>query len=259
MSLPHFFLEEQVLANETTSSFTLQLSSDDLKHAKVLRLCPGEHIAIVDADNDYFECEIVEFADSKINASITQRLEAPARPRVILFQGLAKGDKMDSIIRQVTELGIAGVVPLLCSRSIVKLDAKKTKTRLNRWKSIAKSAAMQSGRTDIPEISEPQTVKNTVSLLRNVDAVLIFWEEAPLEATLAQAIEKSLSKISSDLENVSIAVIIGPEGGLTAEEVSMMLNSNDCAHIVSLGPSILRTETAGVLAPALTLYELERR
>ena len=118
MSLHHFFLDDQVIAEETQAEFALRLAADDRKHAKVLRLEAGEHISVVDAARDYFECEIVSADSGDIVVRIAQRLEAPAdEPNVILVQGLAKGDKMDDIVRHATEIGIAGFVPLSCSRS----------------------------------------------------------------------------------------------------------------------------------------------
>ena len=109
MSLPHFFLREQVLAFESAPVFALHLDADDTKHAKVLRLAVGEHIAVVDAVSDYFECEIVSFEGDELSVSIAQKLSSYARPEVVLVQGLAKGEKMDTIV---------GMQPKLVSRSL---------------------------------------------------------------------------------------------------------------------------------------------
>ena len=151
---------------------------------------------------------------------------------------------------------MAAFIPLTCERSIVKLDAKKTITRLDRWFSIAKSAAMQSGQPRIPEVLEPRSAKEAAAELAEATAVLICWEEAPQTASLAQAIERGLSECSCPRGDARIAVVVGPEGGLTEREVGFFLDANPRASLVSLGSSILRTETAGVIAPALTLYEL---
>ena len=92
MSLPHFFLNDQVLANEAQAEFPLALSRDDAKHAKVLRLAPGEHVAVVDAAQDYFECEIVSFAEALPVVRIAGHLDHVSdMPHVCLVQGLAKG------------------------------------------------------------------------------------------------------------------------------------------------------------------------
>ena len=106
---------------------------NDSKHARALRLKPGEHIAVLDAAQDYFECCVESFDKQSLKVRIAQHLDAPNRPTVVLAQGLAKGDKMDTIIRHATELGVSAFIPLECQRSIVKLDKKKVATRLQRW------------------------------------------------------------------------------------------------------------------------------
>lgn len=259
MSLPHFFLESQVLSLETDHVFGLQVSADDAKHAKVLRLQPGEHIAVVDASSDYFECEVVSFGSGTFEVSIAQRLHAPRRPQVTLVQGLAKGDKMDSIVRHATEVGISSFIPLVCERSVVKLDAKKALARQSRWRAIAKSASMQSGRPSIPEVSLPLGVSETASTVDDATAVLVCWEEADLGSTIRRALDEALGGQGVLPRDAHVAVIIGPEGGLSSEEVHTLLSCCRNACTVSLGSSILRTETAGIVAPALVLYELEAR
>lgn len=258
MSLPHFFLNKQVLASMPAPVFTLQLDSDDMKHAKVLRLAAGEHIAVVDATTDYFECEVVSFENGELSVSIAQKLSSHERPEVVLVQGLAKGDKMDTIVRHATEVGIAEFVPMVSSRSVVKLDAKKSKARCDRWTSIAKSASMQSGRASKPIVHMPCSVAGAFDAVKDCDAVLVCWEEAKLSDTLAKAVSSCIAATGKDPRSLRIALVVGPEGGLTAQEVNRFL-ALPYAHSISLGPSILRTETAGIVAPALTLYELEVR
>ena len=257
MSLPRFFVENQVLAAETEAVFPLRLASDDAKHAKVLRLAPGEHVAVIDADSDYFECEIVDFSDALPLVSIARHAEADeAGPQVILLQGLAKGDKMETVIRHATEVGVAAFVPLSCKRSVVKLDGKKAAAKTERWRAIAKSAAMQSGQARIPKVSEPVSVREAASMLAEATAVLVCWEEAPQSASLHEAVQGALLETLTPADDARIAVVVGPEGGLSEEEVRILLASNQRARLVTLGSSILRTETAGIVAPALTLYEL---
>ncbi len=259
MSLPHFFLENQVLPLEQEQEFALQVSADDAKHAKVLRLQPGEDIAVVDASSDYFECEVASFDSGVIRVSIAQRLDSPKRPRVTLVQGLAKGDKMDSIVRHATEVGICAFVPLVCERSVVKLDAKKAPARQARWKAIAKSASMQSGRSNMPEVSLPMRVAEAAQALVGSSAVLICWEEAPLASTIRIALDRFLAASGENPADTRVAIVIGPEGGLAEAEVQAFLSACPNASAVSLGSSILRTETAGIVAPALVMYELEAR
>ena len=176
----------------------------------------------------------------------------------MLVQGLAKGEKMDSVIRHATELGVAAFMPLTCERSIVKLDAKKTRTRLDRWCSIPKSAAMQSGQPRIPEVLEPRSAKEAAAELAEATAVLICWEEAPQTASLAQADRAGTFRmlLAPTAMRASPSLFHPRAGFLPEREVGFFLDANPRASLVSSGSSILRTETAGVVAPALTLYEL---
>lgn len=255
MSLPRFFLENQILAHEADLDFKLDLSQDDAKHAKVLRLQPGEHIAVVDASKDYFECEIVSFA-SDIVVRIAQHAHVPLkRPTVILLQGLCKGEKMDDVIRHATELGVSSFVPLSCDRSIVKLDEKRTAARLKRWRSIAKSAAMQSGQPCIPDVAEPLSPSKVSELLKGITCFLICWEEEHAMG-LHEAMSDALSKENIASEDAVVAVAVGPEGGFSEREVQLMRTHCCNSYSITLGPSILRTETAGIVASALTMYEL---
>lgn len=258
MALPRFFLDEQVLEVETAKEFLLRLSRDDAKHARVLRLRAGEHVAIIDAAKDYFECEIVSFDDDLPLVRIARHLDAPETgPKVVLVQGLAKGDKMDVVIRHATELGVAGFVPLACCRSVLKLDAKRASSKVSRWRTIAKSAAMQSGQLSVPEVSDVSSLSAVCELLSNATVVLICWEEAPQTAVLSDALDSALRAcVCSDVNDARIAVVVGPEGGLDQSEVDALISCNPRSSLVSLGPSILRTETAGIVAPALVLYEL---
>lgn len=258
MSLPHFFLEEQVIGCETNYEFELALSSDDLKHARVMRLSPGEHIAVVDAASDYFECCVDSIDKTSMRVHITQHLNTKSRPRVVLAQGLAKGDKMDMVLRHATELGVSEFVPLLCKRSIVKLDQKKTASRMQRWKSLVKSGAMQSGQQSIPAVHEPMGIKDLVARFADATALLICWEEAECSRTFYHAFADALSRTGVPSQEAQIVLVVGPEGGLSDSEVDFLTDSHPHSYLVSLGPTILRTETAGIIAPALALYELER-
>lgn len=257
MSLPRFFLDEQVISEEVASEFELRLAADDVKHAKVLRLKPGEHIAVIDASLDYFECEIVDFSGTFPVVSITRHEGARPRPQVILLQGMAKGEKMDLVMRHATELGVSGIIPLACERSVLKLDDKKKGKRIERWQSIAKSAAMQSGQPMVATVGDVVTVKQAAQQLSSYDSVLIAWEEAPTTCALRSALDAGIAAHGeADINDMRIGVIVGPEGGISQNEVDILLACNPNARLVSLGSSILRTETAGIVAPALVLYEL---
>lgn len=256
MSLPRFFLNKQILGSINAESFDLDLSADDLKHAQVLRLQPGEHIAVIDASQDYFECEIIESSDHLVVTITAHKDQQNPRPAITLAQGLPKGTKFDDIIRHATEVGVDTFIPLETQRSIVHLDSKKAGAKQVRWQEIAKSAAMQSGRNGIPTVELPHTLKELCTTINHFDCVIIFWEEATPEDTIAQALKPLLTLSANDFAQASVLVVVGPEGGLDPQEVSLLLNANPHATVATLGPYILRTETAGLLAPGLVAYEL---
>ena len=243
MSLQHFYLEDQVLGEEVGEVFPLRLSIDDAKHARVLRLASKEHIAVIDAVQDYFECEVVAFDDALPLVRIARRFEAePDGPTVPARAGSCKGDKMETVIRHATELGVAGFVPYTADRSIVKLDRKKAAARTERWRAVAKSAAMQSGQRSVPEVCKPAllTVERCVSrMLRPCS----YAGRMPLRhASIDEALERAHARCGASPDEARVAVVVGPEGGLAKREVEAMLACNSRASLVTLGPSILRTE-----------------
>ncbi|MEG0757926.1 MAG: RsmE family RNA methyltransferase, partial [Raoultibacter sp.] len=196
------------------------------------------------------------FDRDALHVRIAQMIEDTTKlPTVVLVQGIAKGDKMDDIIRHATEVGVSGFVPFMCERSIVKLDEKKAAAKTARWRTIAKSAAMQSGQHDVPEISEPMNLAALCEFARLAAAVLVCWEEAR-EGSIRDALNSALGKQGIASEDARVLVVVGPEGGFTQREVDALCEANRFASVVSLGPSILRTETAGLIAPSLVLYEL---
>lgn len=256
MALHHFFVDNQVLGTIDDATFALRLDADDLKHARVLRLEAGEHIAVIDAAQDYFECEVVGLTPHGLEVRIAQRYAVDdTGPVVGLVQGIAKGPKMDQIVRQTTELGIRGFIPFESERSLVRLEQKTGLIRMARWRQIAKSAAMQSGRTQIPEIAGPMGLKEVCSFIASASAVVICWEEAR-SGSIRAVLERALAALNIEALDARVAVVVGPEGGLSEGEVASLLEANPRAGVVSLGPSILRTETAGVVASALVLHEL---
>lgn len=253
MSLHRFFLPQQVITKQQARTFRLELAPDDEKHAKVLRLKTGEHVAVIDAEQDYFECEVAQNGADGLFVSVAQHVQPPLKSvEILLFQGLAKGDKIDEVIRHATELGVSSFVPLACSRSIVKLDYKKARSRLARWEAIAKSAAMQSGQDALPNVEPVCNITSAHEQLTALDALLVCWEEAPQSKSLHSALAPIIEQRK---KCPKVGVVVGPEGGLTNEEVQLLLQSNTHAQLVSLGSSILRTETAGIVAPALVAYE----
>lgn len=254
MSLHHLFCLNPRIADETSASFKLEFNSSDRGHIKALRLQVGEHLAVIDANQDYFEVEIDSIEGDDIWVHIAQHLEAPPDTLpVMLVQGLAKGEKMDTVLRAATELGIAGFYPAAMKRSVVQLDQKKIAKRHARSSQIARSAALQAGRTTIPSVAETQPLSNIIDTWNEQDVVVLFWEEAPLDRDVSVLFDAA----SSPIDHADrLWIIIGPEGGIAPEEVQALNDSAASIFMLSLGPTILRTETAGIVASALVLNEL---
>ena len=256
MSLHQLFCTNPAIAEETESPFKLALDPIDRNHVRALRLKAGEHIALVDAASDYFEVEIVRIEGDDIWVRIACHLDAPRKTTpIMLVQGLAKGEKMDTVLRQATELGIAGYYPTAMKRSVVQLDQKKAAKRAERAGQIARSAALQSGRITLPHVEGLSTLPALIERWSAEDAVLLFWEEAPLSDSVS-ALFDSLHASGTLHDFARIWVVIGPEGGITAEEIDQIEGSDACVFLLSLGETILRTETAGVGACALVANEL---
>jgi 16S rRNA (uracil1498-N3)-methyltransferase len=181
-------------------------------------------------------------------ATTVEELAAAAQPHVTLFQGVAKGEKMDSIVRQAVEIGAEQIVPVLTSRSVVQLDARKRSLRTERWRRVAEAAAKQAKRSAIPDVAEAVKLRDAIGMLADFDGAVVLWEECE-----GPGIEAAVTRCARE-PNSRIALIVGPEGGLSAEEVDALGAIG--AIPATLGPTILRTETAAVVALALAISAL---
>jgi 16S rRNA (uracil1498-N3)-methyltransferase len=253
MSLHQFFLDKQIIANEDNQlDFVLDFAREDAKHIKALRLNIGEQIAVIDAAQNYYVCEILRIDGSEYSVKVSERGDVATLPyELALVAGIGKQGKLDDVIRAATEIGVGRFMPYTSSRTIVQLDQKRAASRQERWSAIARSAAMQSGQMCIPSVDLPADLLEVAKTLDEFDALLIFWEEAPSDATLKKALAHLPQK-----EFLKVAYVVGPEGGLSQVEVEALQASNKNSYLVCLGSTILRTETAGVVTSALCAYEL---
>lgn len=225
----------------------LALSAEDVHHLRdVLRLAPGDEIIAVGLDGAAALIRLTAVGAEGVRGEIRESVEAPRVPRVWLAQGLAKGEKMDLVVRMATELGCERIVPLMTSRSVVRLDPGKAASRVERWQRIAAGAAKQAQLTRVPEVTALADVAGLMGALASTALVLVAWEDAAGAPGIATAIADAT--LSSD---AAVAIVVGPEGGFSAEEVAVLVGQG--AQVVSLGDTVLRTETAGVVATALAL------
>lgn len=213
------------------------IDGDDAHHiAKSLRMRPGESLTVCDTKGTDFLCTITEICDGKVLLNIDEKCETYSEPSVFvsLFQCLPKGDKMDSVVRQSVELGVGEIIPVLSTNCVSRPDEKQLAKKLDRWQKIANEAAGQSGRGILPEVKPAITLKALAKDLSQFDKTFFCYE---LGGTTITAIDKNVR---------SVAVIIGPEGGFTATEAEILQSAG--ATVTTLGPRILRTETAPLAA-----------
>jgi 16S rRNA (uracil1498-N3)-methyltransferase len=224
----------------------IAVTGDDLRHIRtVLRKQPGDLLMLLDGRGMEYIVRIATMERSEIDTEIVERRKRElSTVRVTLGQGLPKTDKMDFIVQKATELGVSSLAPLITERTIVKV--KDEEKRGERWRKIAREAAMQSGRPDIPKV---ETILPFGDYIRTLDPgplpLLLFpWEEGtvPIKQVLRQ---------TPGAQN--IVVLIGPEGGFSQDEADAAKGKG--FHLVSLGPNILRTETAAVAVLSMIGYE----
>ena len=221
------------------------LPAEEAKHAaRVLRLQPGAEICAMDGAGGRFRAEIAEISGDTVRARIVEPLDSHEPPvRITVYEGVPKADKLDFIAQKLTELGASALIPVKMERCVVKLDDKDGKMRRERLEKIAREAAKQCNRALPPAVSLPLTWKQALSEMAKHDLLLIPWEDARGTRLKDVFAERPGAK--------DIGIVIGPEGGMSAAEVDAMLTLG--ARTVTLGPRILRTETAAVVSAALAM------
>lgn len=233
----------------------ITISGEDVKHIRsVLRSMPGDKLELSDGCGMDYSTTIEAIEKDSIIAKIVcaepNKTEPPVN--ITLFQGIPKADKMEYIIQKCVELGVKRIVPVITARTVVKFDnARDTAAKTARWKRIAMEAAKQCDRGIVPVVEEPVRLDKALKLAVDCDLRLLPYEEEDKGSLRRYLVEQKL-KQSGDIN--SIAVFIGPEGGFAAEEVQKAVESG--FKSVTLGPRILRTETAGVAVLAIIMYEL---
>ena len=219
------------------------LTEEDTYHiTKVMRMVKDDKIEVVYQENTYI-CKIVS-SSPLVEAEIVEEIKnnQELKTQVTIVQSLVKEQKMDYILQKTTELGVDKIIPYCASRSVIKINEKKDK-KVERWKSILKEAAEQSKRIKIPEITNPINLSNLVKLSDYDIKFLCTVNES------SQNLKKVLSNMVS---GAKILFVIGPEGGFTPEEEKVMMENGFLS--ISLGNSVLRTETASTFIMSVVRY-----
>lgn len=229
------------------NSLPLTISGADAHHiSHVLRLRAGDKITLVAPEKESGVAVITNIEKEAVYLELEEIIseQREAAVRVSLVQGLPKSDKMDYIVQKAVELGVYEVIPLAAEHSVVKYDAHKKVDKVKRWQKIASEAAKQCKRAIMPVVQDIKSLSEILSGFENDTIIIMLYEgEAP----------RSLKEILREPKAGNYALLIGPEGGFSQEEVLLCMKRK--AEVATMGPRILRTETAAVAAVSVVMYE----
>lgn len=239
----NFFVNEnQFLDNKVI------IKGNDFNHIKnVLRMKNGEKFYVSNkVSGDSYLVNLDNYSQDEVICNIIEKMDSKeSNVKVTLFQGLPKADKMEYIIQKSVELGVYNIVPVDMKFCVAKLNNEEKK--IFRWQTISEAAAKQSKRNIIPKIENKISFKNMLEVLKDFDLAIIAYENEN---------KTNLKEILQKNKNINnIAIIIGPEGGLSQDEVEQLIENG--AKSASIGKRILRTETASLAMLSMIMYEFE--
>ncbi|MEJ2183566.1 MAG: 16S rRNA (uracil(1498)-N(3))-methyltransferase [Nitrospirota bacterium] len=208
----------------------------------VLRTAPGDEVVLFDGEGRRARATVVRTRRAELDVEVKERLPVPEEPPggIVLLQGMLKGRKMDLVVQKATELGVKEIVPLITERTQVRETRK-----LERWQTIAREAARQCGRPLVPAVRPPAEADLFFGQAEGLSG-FIFWEEGG----------RPLGQAELPPEGRDVHAAVGPEGGFTGAEVEMALSRG--LEAATLGPLILRAETAALAAVTLLRFLLGR-
>jgi len=228
---------------------TIEITGSDAHHLMhVMRAKAGQEVTVVDDEGSVARMEMTAFREDAVTLVLKERLAANTESplELVLAQCLLKADKMDYVVQKAVELGVTEIVPVKSHNCVVRYDAKKAAARQARWQKIAEEAAKQCGRTALTEVAP---ITDLSSLLKEnsgmEDTEIVFCYENEDETTVKSCLQAAKGK--------RLILLIGPEGGFTLDEAQAVQEAGGRA--VTLGPRILRAETAAVAAVTVAQYE----
>lgn len=237
MITPRFYCSDPLFA-----ASTIDLPQDAARHAcRVLRLRPGDDLVLFDGSGGEYPARIVEVARERVSVDVLQwrDVECEAPIRLTLVQALQSGEKMDLTIQKAVELGVARIVPVASRRSVVRLDGERALRRLAHWRGVVVAACEQCGRNRLPEVAALAGLERWLAEPAG---------EGVVRLMLAPGAAQTLDSVPPPPPGGAVELLIGAEGGLAPEEAELAAAAGYRA--LSLGPRILRTETAGLAALA---------
>lgn len=211
----------------------------------VLKIKKGEIVELIDGFGNVYYSEVKTSVKTKTTLTIlSKKFIERTQTAITLAQAIAKGDRFDYVIQKVTELGVTKIIPIITKRTIVKIAKDKVSSRLERWREIARHAIEQSGQAWLPEIIAPQTFEQFISSFKHADLNLFFNEEER---------ERGIKSVWPPKNPQSVLVLIGPEGGFDPVEAELAKKADFVS--ISLGKTILRTDTAPIVALSIIKFK----
>jgi 16S rRNA (uracil1498-N3)-methyltransferase len=239
VTLPLFLVDEDVLAGATPGAGLVLDGAEGRHAATVRRIGVGEHLLLADGRGLLATCRVAAAAAAQLDLVVLELSNDPEpQPRLVLVQALAKGERDDQAIETATELGVDEVVPWQASRSIVQWRGERGAKARRKWESTVRAAAKQSRRSRTPVVGELVTSKALTARVAAAAAAFVLHEDAT-DALAVQEIP----------ESGDVVVVVGPEGGITPEEVAALEAAG--ARTVRLGSTVLRSSSAGPAALAV--------
>ena len=238
MSTPRIFHPEPL-----TSGATVELTESAGAHViRVLRLEPGSQLVLFNGDGHDYGGRVEQSRQRRVRVRIGKATRSSRDPRIetTLLQGICRGQRMDFVVQKATELGVTGIRPIRCERSVVRLQPERALRRQQHWRGIAVSAAEQCGRATLPQVAAPASLDEALAELRGTGSRVMLDPDADLD--LGEALSAG----------APVTLLCGPEGGLSDFERSRATGIGFVG--ARLGPRTLRTETAPVAALAIIQY-----
>jgi 16S rRNA (uracil1498-N3)-methyltransferase len=241
MTAPLFFADVEKLRAATVGAHVVLDGAEGRHAATVKRLTVGERVFLSDGAGLRCEAEIAGTTANSVDARVLSVVVEPRpRPWLTVVQALAKGDRDERAVETMTEVGVDAIVPWQANRSIVRWEPARAMKHVERWRTTAREAAKQSRRSWIPQISDVERTLDVVERLRASSGICVVLHEAA---------SRPLPKLPAVVDE--IVLIVGPEGGVSEEELAAFADAGAAAY--RLGPSVLRTSTAGTVAAAVLL------
>lgn len=243
MSAPIFLVDRERLG----SGERIMLDGDEGRHAAVVRrIEPGEQVDLTDGRGRLAHCLVVAADRTGLVCDVVERIDVPrAAPRIVVAQALPKGDRGELAVETMTEVGVDEIVPWSAQRCVTRWQGERGAKSLRRWRSTAREAAKQARRAWLPVVADPATTAELVARLRGATVGVVLHEAA---TTRLADVEPP--------DDGEVVLVVGPEGGVAPEELDAFTAAR--ALQVGLGPTVLRTSTAGTVAAGVVLSRTGR-